>query len=202
VSKRPHWNKGLADTQTSKMVQRPIFFAAGWFLMRPFCVLPVVALRRLLNIYFYIVISSDLFGIISLNDWMCRQLFLLRWGITLFSLQLSEVLQRCVSPFYRLFGLQQRGRYGKKGTIGSSTVNNAQSYRWLIKSSRFLFSGWRRSFHHFTSIIMDGGLHPSLSWTLVNFVCFFLSPFGDRCKYCINYVSLGMSYARKNFLLW
>jgi len=150
--------------------RRTIFFTVGWFLMMPFCVLPVVVLRRLLNIYFYIVISSVLFGIISLNGWMCRQLFLLRWGIILFSLQLSVVLQRRVNPFYRLFGLQQRGRYEKKETISSSTVNSAQFYRWLIKSSRFLFSGWRRNFHRFTSIIMDGGFHPSLSWALVNFL--------------------------------
>jgi len=66
------------------------------------------------------------------------------------------VLQRRVNPFYRFFGLQQRGRFGKKETIDSSMVKNAQLCRWLIKLSRLLF-------------VVEGEvpfISPQLSWLM------------------------------------
>ena len=57
-------------------------------------------------------------------------------AIILSNLPLLVVFQGCVNPFYRFFGSQHRGKYGKKETIDSSMANNVQFYRWWIKLSR------------------------------------------------------------------
>jgi len=106
--------------------RRIILFVVVWLLMRPVCVLLVAGLMRLQITYFCIVIFMVRFGTIFTGGWMFQRSFPCLWGIILFSLPLLVVLQGCINPFYRFFGLQHREKYRKKETIGSSMANNAQ----------------------------------------------------------------------------
>jgi len=98
--------------------------------------------------------------------WMglSRQQFLLVWVIISISLPLMVVSCKHVVQFYRLFGLQLRGKFGKKEITDYSMAKKAQFLRWLIKLSRSHSCGRRRNFLLFPSIIMVGCLVHSPFW--------------------------------------
>jgi len=127
------------------------------------CVAGVTLSNRLI-IYFYIVIFLVLFGtwfIVGLaSQWpthfMCLIIFI--------SLAFVVVSGRGGAQFYRLYGLQRCGKFGRKETTGCSKAKNAPFIRWLIGLSSSPMCDWRRSTLLFPSIYMVGGLVRSPCW--------------------------------------
>jgi len=114
-------------------LHRIILFVVVLLLMTLICVLVDAGLRKLLHIYFYIVIFLGLFGMLFIGGWPFRRsLRLLFWTILISSLQVVLALRRD-NRLYRLFGLQLRGKFVKKEITDYSKANNAQFCRWLIR---------------------------------------------------------------------
>jgi len=85
--------------------------------------------------FFYIVICLGLFGTLLIGGleflWLC---FLMH-PLFLISLVFLGVLASHGVLFFRLCGLQQCGKFGKKEITGYSMVNIAQFCRWWTRLS-------------------------------------------------------------------
>jgi len=92
-------------------------------------------------IYSYIVICLVLFGNSFIGGSACQWLHLFRCRIILISLAVAVVPQRATGLFFRLFGLRQIGKYGRKETIGWLMAKNARFIRWSKRLSRLPLCG-------------------------------------------------------------
>jgi len=98
-------------------------------------VLEVVGRWKHLLTFSYIVFCLGLFGITFLGGLVYLRLCLVMHPLFLISLVFLRVLASRDVLFYRLSGLQQCGKFGKKEITGFSMANIAQLCKWWTRLS-------------------------------------------------------------------
>jgi len=104
-----------------------------WMLKRA---LENVGKRKHLIIYYFIATILGLFGTLFSGGLAFTKLCLTMLLVILISSVLLLVLPRQSDLSYRLYGMQRCGKFGKKGTTGSSMGKIALYSKWLIRLSR------------------------------------------------------------------